>query len=207
MSERMAGETAQPAGEDVQLADPEFLVPLRRQMIKFATLQLKDPDSAEDAVQEALAGALKNQRSFGGRSALKTWVFGILKYKIADALRQRSRTVTASSLGDDEDEGETFAALFDARGHWYLDARPTGWHEPEASLREIQFWRVFEACLEGLPERQARVFMMREFVGLDADEICKALALSRTNLNVLLHRARLRLRGCLENHWFVEGLR
>ncbi len=206
MSERMAGDAAQPAGEDVQLADPEFLVPLRRQMIKFATLQLKDPDLAEDAVQEALAGALKNQRSFGGRSALKTWVFGILKYKIADALRQRSRTVTASSLGDDEDEGETFAALFDARGHWHLDARPTGWHEPEGSLRETQFWRVFEACLEGLPERQARVFMMREFVGLDAEEICNALALSRTNLNVMLHRARLRLRACLETHWFVEGV-
>jgi RNA polymerase sigma-70 factor (ECF subfamily) len=207
MTDRVSGVAAQPAGEDVQLTDPEFLVPLRRQMIKFATLQLKDPDLAEDAVQEALAGALKNQRSFGGRSALKTWVFGILKYKIADALRQRARTVTASSLGDDEDEGETFAALFDARGHWHLDAQPRGWHEPEGSLRETQFWRVFEACLEGLPERQARVFMMREFVGLDADEICNALALSRTNLNVMLHRARLRLRACLETHWFVEGVR
>ena len=207
MTDRVTRDAAQPAGEDVQLTDPEFLVPLRHQMLKFATLQLRDPDLAEDAVQEALAGALKNQRSFGGRSALKTWVFAILKNKIADALRQRSRIVTASSLGDDEDDGEAFAALFDARGHWHLSEQPAGWREPEASLRATQFWRVFEACLEGLPERQARVFMMREFVGLDADEICKALALSRTNLNVMLHRARLRLRACLENHWFVEGLR
>ncbi len=207
MTDRVTGDAAQPAGEDVRLTDPEFLVPLRHQMIKFATLQLRDPDLAEDAVQEALAGALKNQRSFGGRSALKTWVFAILKNKIADALRQRSRIVTASSLGDDEDDGETFAALFDARGHWHLSEQPTGWREPEASLRETQFWRVFEACLAGLPERQARVFMMREFVGLDADEICKALALSRTNLNVMLHRARLRLRACLENHWFAEDVR
>lgn len=207
VANELAGDAAQAGGGAVTLADPEFLVPLRRQMIKFATLQLRDPDLAEDAVQEALAGALKNQRSFGGRSALKTWVFAILKNKIADALRQRSRIVTASSLGDDDDDGETFAALFDARGHWHLSEQPAGWREPEASLRETQFWRVFEACLEGLPERQARVFMMREFVGLDADEICNALALSRTNLNVLLHRARLRLRACLENHWFVEGLR
>ncbi len=201
-----AGAGAPPGGGAVTLTDTEFLAPLRRQMIRFATLQLQDPELAEDAVQEALAGALKNQRSFAGRSALKTWVFAILKNKIADTLRQRSRTVTASSLGDDEDD-DVFATLFDAHGHWHLSERPSGWHEPEASLRDTQFWRVFEACLEGLPERQARVFMMREFVGLAADEICNSLALSRTNLNVLLHRARLRLRACLETHWFADERR
>lgn len=67
VANELAGDAAQAGGGAVTLADPEFLVPLRRQMIKFATLQLRDPDLAEDAVQEALAGALKNQRSFGGR--------------------------------------------------------------------------------------------------------------------------------------------
>lgn len=209
MTTDVAGDAVPTGGGEVMLADPELLAELRRQMVRFATLQLRDPDLAEDAVQEALAGALKNARSFAGRAALKTWVFAILKNKIADALRQRARLITASSLDDDDsdDEGGVFAALFDARGHWHGDATPSGWQEPEASLRDSQFWRVFEACLDGLPERSARVFMMREFVGLETEEICNALALSRTNLHVLLHRARLRLRACLENNWFAEERR
>ena len=64
---------------------------------------------------------------------------------------------------------------------------------------------MFEACLDHLPGQQARVFMMREFVDLDSREICGAVGISTTNLNVSLHRARLRLRNCLEEHWFADG--
>ena len=98
------------------LADAAFLEDIRRQMIKFATLQLGDAHQAEDAVQEALIGALKNARSFGGRAALKTWIFAILKNKIADSLRYKQRAVNASSLLREEDEDEDFSALFDRRG-------------------------------------------------------------------------------------------
>jgi len=72
-------------------------------------------------------------------------------------------------------------------------------------MREQEFWRVFEACLEHLPPKQARVFMMREFVELDAGEICATVELSTSNLHVLLHRARLRLRECIENNWYLQG--
>lgn len=191
------------AGGDHWSADSAYLGMLRGQMLRFALLQLRDPDLAEDAVQEALMGALRNQGSFAGRSALRTWVFGILKHKIADLLRQRARVVTESSLAIDDD-GELLTQLFDSGGHWHPDARPRAWRDPDESLEDRQFWRVFEACVEHLPERQAQVFMMREFVGLDSAEICKAVGLTVTNLHVLLHRARLRLRACLEQHWFVE---
>lgn len=189
------------------VTDPAVLAALRTQMLRFATLQLRDPDLAEDAVQEALLGALRNQRSFAGRSALRTWVFGILKHKIADLLRQRARTATASELAvddDDEDDSEVLTRLFDGTGHWHPATAPKPWRDPDASLEDARFWRVFEACLECLPERQARVFMMREFVGLETEAICKAIGLTVTNLHVLLHRARLRLRSCLEEHWFGE---
>ena len=188
------------------VTDPAVLAALRTQMLRFATLQLRDPDLAEDAVQEALLGALRNQRSFAGRSALRTWVFGILKHKIADLLRQRARTATASELAvdDDEDDSEVLTRLFDGTGHWHPATAPKPWRDPDASLEDARFWRAFEACLECLPERQARVFMMREFVGLETEAICKAIGLTVTNLHVLLHRARLRLRSCLEEHWFGE---
>lgn len=187
------------------LSDPGFLEDLRRQMLKFATLQLGDSHHAEDAVQEAMIGALKNARSFGGKAALKTWVFAILKHKIADVLRQKQRLMEASSLLHEAEADEDFSGLFDPTGHWQVDERPATWANPEAALQEAHFWGVFETCLEHLPGQQARVFMMREFIELDTREICAAADITVSNLNVLLHRARLRLRECLENRWFVQG--
>jgi RNA polymerase sigma-70 factor (ECF subfamily) len=189
------------------LADVAFLEDIRRQMVKFATLQLCDSHLAEDAVQEALIGAMKNAASFGGRAALKTWIFAILKNKIADTLRQKQRTVNASSLLREDDEDADMNELFDRNGHWQPDERPLAWGNPEACLRESQFWQVFEACLENLPPNQARVFMMHEFVELEAGEICAELELTTSNLHVLLHRSRLRLRECIENKWYLQGER
>jgi RNA polymerase sigma-70 factor (ECF subfamily) len=198
-----------PGDAGVSLADPAFLEDLRRQMLRFATLQLNDPHLAEDAVQDALIGALKNARSFRGTAALKTWVFAILKNKIADTLRQRQRLVYAGSLlaaDDDEDDAVT-TSVFDTRGAWRDEERPQTWDDPETTFDKAEFWKVFTTCLDGLPPRQARVLMMREIVELDADEICATVGITVTNLHVTLHRARLRLRECLENHWFAGGAR
>jgi RNA polymerase sigma-70 factor (TIGR02943 family) len=196
-------ESTKPTGN--LLTDTVFLEDIRRQMLRFATLQLGDSNQAEDAVQEALIGALKNTKSFGGRAALKTWIFAILKNKIADTLRQKQRTVNTSSLQSEENEDDALSELFDRKGFWQMDERPVPWGNPEASLREGQFWKVFEACLDHLPPKQARVFMMREFIELDADEICATVELTTSNLHVLLHRSRLRLRECIENNWYLKG--
>lgn len=183
------------------LIEAGFLEVLRAQMHRFAKLQLNDTDLAEDVVQEALMGALRNAKSFGGRAALRTWVFAILKNKIADALRQRARLVQASSLVDSEGVG--LPPLFDEKGAWKNEERPQDWGDPESSFEQQKFWQVFEVCLEGLPEKHARIFMMREFIELSAEEICSNLDISVSNLHVMLHRARLRLRECLENRWYA----
>ena len=187
------------------LSDTAFLNDLRRQMVKFATMQLSNSHAAEDAVQEALIGALKNAKSFAGRAALKTWVFAILRNKIVDSLRQKQRMVDASSLLREDDESEDFSELFDNKGMWQADEKPATWGNPQNALHQNQLWKVFEACLEGLPGNQARVFMMKEFIELDAAEICTAVGITTTNLNVMMHRSRLRLRECLENTWFLNG--
>src|SRR3990167_6060727 len=102
-------EVEPPSDHPSLLADKVFLENLRRQMHQFATLQLSDAHLAEDAVQEALMGALKNVQSFGGRAALKTWVFAILKNKIADVLRGKQRVVNASSLLREYEEQQDFS--------------------------------------------------------------------------------------------------
>lgn len=190
---------------DAPWADPQEVARLRQQMLSFARQQLSDAALAEDAVQEAFAGALKNVRSFEGHAAFKTWVFAILKHKIADILRHRQRHVEASALLRDEDEESDLPTLFDTQGHWNLSERPAAWAQPDDALRSSQFWKVFETCLEALPGHQGRVFMMREFIGLESTEICEAVGVGMSNLNVMLYRARLRLRQCLENKWFQTG--
>lgn len=187
------------------LTDPAFLAELRTQMLKFATLQLRDEALAEDAVQEALIGALKNAGSFNRRSALKTWVFAILKNKIADVLCNGHRMVEASRLLRDNEDEENLDMLFDTKGFWQKDERPISWSQPMQSVKTDHFWRVFETCLNGLPEKQARLFMMREFLELESVQICETLNVTTSNLHVMLYRVRLRLRECLENRWYSEG--
>jgi RNA polymerase sigma-70 factor (ECF subfamily) len=187
------------------LEDPVFLGSLRQQMVKFARIHLGDSHLAEDAVQEALAGAWSGAQRFSGRAAIKTWVFAILKNKVADLLRHKQRMVDASSLLKDGEDAQTLSDLFDERGHWLQESTPTAWHCPQASLEQQQFWAVLEICLDGMPANQARVFMMREFMGFESDEICATVGVSSSNLFVLLHRARLRLRECLSQRWFAEA--
>ncbi|HJV27069.1 MAG TPA: RNA polymerase factor sigma-70 [Aromatoleum sp.] len=203
----LPAESSGPAAGNGDLHDDAFVEALRRQMLRFATLQLSDRDLAEDAVQEALVGALRNAASFSRRAALRTWVFAILRNKIADILRHKERVVDAGSLRGDDEEDEDFSALFDRRGYWQTDSHPAAWGNPQESLREQQFWRVFETCLDGLPPNQARVFMMREYIELESNEICTAVGVTTSNLNVMLYRARMRLRECLEMRWFADGER
>ncbi len=177
---------------------------LRPDLLRFARLQLRDAAAAEDAVQETLLAALAAADSFGSRAAYKTWLIAILRNKIVDHLRSHRREISASELAADAVDDERVAeTLFDARGHWRDETQPSPWADPDASLEQKQFWAVFEACLHHLPERTARVFRMREILGLETDEICKETGISASNCWVVLHRARLGLRGCLEAEWFA----
>ncbi|KGM26905.1 RNA polymerase sigma factor [Photorhabdus luminescens] len=184
------------------LRDPQFFSMLHKQMLQFASLQLNDFHQAEDVVQEALEGAMKNAASFAGRAAWKSWVFTILRNKISDALRMRYRHSNVQ-LTDDVDE-QNFEALFDESGHWPRNEHPQRWYLPDEAVEQEQFWTVFELCLTQLPTQNARAFMMREFIGLETQEICQEMALSVSNLNVMLWRARMRLRECLSQRWFSQ---
>jgi RNA polymerase sigma-70 factor (ECF subfamily) len=185
------------------LSDAHFVATLRKQMLKFAQMHLSDSHLAEDAVQEALAGAWTGGKRFAGRSAFKTWVFAILKNKVADLLRHKQRTVDASSLLKESEE-QSLDDFFDDKGHWLNDAAPKAWHCPEANLEQQQFWAVLEVCLDGMPAAQGRVFMMREFMGFETDEICTSVGISSSNFFVMMHRARLRLRECIDQRWFAK---
>jgi RNA polymerase sigma-70 factor, ECF subfamily len=180
-----------------------FFETKRSDLVRFAALQLRDRELAEDAVQETMLAAERGIVDFAARSSIKTWVFAILKRKIVDALRSRSPEMSISQL-DGENDAD-LDALFDRKGFWATEHKPHSWADPADSLEQQLFWRTFELCLDGLPENTARVFAMRELLDLDTEEICKVLSISTSNCWVILHRARMRLRVCLEDNWFAAS--
>lgn len=187
------------------LWDDPSIVAIRRDMLRFAQLQLRDAAAAEDMVQEALIAAMAGAKGFAGRAAFKTWMFGILRHKIVDHIRSSSREICGTDLveqADPQAELKDFDALFDERGFWNPDDRPATWADPDASFAQQEFWEVFDACLNHLPDQIARVYMMREFLEFETAEICRQLGITTSNCWVILHRARLGLRECLENNWF-----
>jgi RNA polymerase sigma-70 factor, ECF subfamily len=180
-----------PQGEDLEQ--------LRTYLLRYAMLQLRDAALAEDVVQETLLAVLDARSGFSGKSAYKTWVVSILRHKIIDVNRKRSREQPLTTE-EEGSEAESIEALFDANGSWRQT--PSGWGNPEKSLEDRKFWEALERCLELMPARTARVFMMREVLEQESDEICKELTITPTNLWVMLHRARLSLRECLNVKWF-----
>ncbi len=175
----------------------------RSYLLRYASLQLRDAGAAEDAVQDTLIAGLEGRERFAGNSSVKTWLTGILKHKIIDHIRRQSREQPLVSGDSDASEAEAVDALFLEDGHWRQ--RPSDWGDPDKALENKAFMAVFEQCAKNMPAKTARAFMMREVMELDTTDICKELDVSTTNCWVILHRARLSLRECLEMKWFGKS--
>jgi RNA polymerase sigma-70 factor (ECF subfamily) len=167
-------------------------------LFRYALPRVRDHHAAEEVVQETFLAALKAWESFHSKSSPRTWLVGILRHKIMDLFRTRNRRGERESLDESD---PAIDALFDGKGRWIR--QPVQVEIDPAALQErADFWVVFEDCFGTLPELQAEAFSLRVMDDVKSDEICKVLSISSTNLWVLLHRARARLRACLETKWF-----
>ena len=161
--------------------------------------RLRDSALAEEAVQETLLAALTARQSrdgdFRGESALRTWLTGILKHKVMDLFRKQAQAFAAGDLQETLEQ-----AQFDANGHWRL--RPGEWPGPEAAMEQQEMGRPLSRCIGALANPAASVFTFAELDGIPQREICNELGISPTNYRVILYRARLALRRCMEQHGF-----
>jgi RNA polymerase sigma-70 factor (ECF subfamily) len=165
-------------------------------MLRVAQMYVSSRAVAEEVVQEAWLGVLKGIGRFEGRSSLKTWLFRIVANTAKTRGVRESRSIPFSSLaGDDEDAvdpdrflgaGERFP------GHWAVP--------PEGRILAAEAMEVIEQAIERLPPAQRTVITLRDIQGLGSEEVRNALELSETNQRVLLHRARSKVRGALEEY-------
>jgi RNA polymerase sigma-70 factor (ECF subfamily) len=172
-------------------------------LFRYAMLRLRDRSTAEDLVQETFLAGIKDRKSFSGNSSESTWLVGILKHKIADHFRHQAREAPLEE-GDIREQPDS--SPFDGSGHWMNG--PTDWGGNPADLyREKKFLDQLTKCLSGLSPNHANAFTLREIEGADTGEICKVLNVTETNLWVILHRARMLLRRCLEANWFEKSVK
>ncbi|UPT73781.1 MAG: sigma-70 family RNA polymerase sigma factor [Elusimicrobiota bacterium] len=166
-------------------------------LFRYAFSRVRDQASAEDLVQETFLAALESRAKFKAESSELTWMTGILRNKIFEHYRKQSKE---TPLGDDDGSRED--DLFDGR-HWTPAEAPREW--PQAKAESAELGAALRRCLEGLTAPVARAFVLREMEGLDAPAAAEALGVPPAHLAVLLYRARLRLRRCLEKNHFAPG--
>jgi len=183
------------------ILNPEKWVDLHGDCLyRFAITRIRNPQLAENAVQETFLAALKSKDRFQGKSSERTWLIGILKHKILDYFRKQYKEIPVTDLQKEQDAINSF---FDV-AHDTVK-RPVNWEaNPKLLAENNEFWIIFEQCLKKLPKSTATAFSLRELDKMETEEICKILNVTTTNLWVILHRARLSLKKCLETNWFVK---
>jgi len=159
-------------------------------------VRVNDPDAAQEIVQVTLLAALESNKSFEGRSSEKSWLFGILKHKVLDYFRRLKKYKTFDLLPEDD----TDPFDYQPDGHW--KALPVDWElDPEKALENTQLVKVLARCMDKLPEKFLRIFVLKEIENLSSEEICNEFNVKPINLWVILHRVRNQLKKCLEIHW------
>lgn len=197
ITQEAAGSAASPAAAN----GPERWVDEHGDVLyRYALARVRKPEVAQDLVQETLLAAMRSYEKFAGQSSVRSWLCGILKHKLCDYFRKRGRETSFTDLEFLADEcGDRFVP----KGFWVHMDGPREWR-PDADevMHRAEFWETMRTCLGTLPERIATVFMMREMDEIESKEICATLAISESNLWVMLHRARMALRDCLAMNWF-----
>jgi RNA polymerase sigma-70 factor, ECF subfamily len=174
-------------------------------MRRVARMYVSTDAVADEVVQETWLGVLKGLHGFEGRSTLRTWIFRILVNTAKTRGQREHRSVPFASLAGDDLDAPTFdpgafLASGDAEGSW--STLPFDWRGmPEERAEATETMHVVGGAIAMLPPMQAEVIRMRDVLGWSSEEVRNALDISETNQRVLLHRARAKVRGALEQHF------
>ncbi len=174
------------------------------ELYRFAFSRINNSEQAEDLVQETFFSALKNLDNFRRDCTEKTWLYNILRNKVTDYYRKNNRSeIRESNSGKEIDNEHFYQRFFNSdgmfSGHWKAEAIPNHWDiSADQDILSKEFMTLLKDCLSYLPYKQAEVFRLMNMEDFSTEEVCKELSVSASNLWVLIHRAKLQLRECLE---------
>lgn len=168
-----------------------------KELFSYTVSKVQQREIAEDLVQETFIAAYQSYHKYEGKSNAKTWLFSILKHKIADHYRATYKKSAEISFG-------TVELFFDENQSWKPEYRPTDWGKESELLDDIEFQKTLKRCLENLPEKWSSAVRLKYLEDHNADGICNQLEISKPNFWQIIHRAKLQLRNCLELKWFKK---
>ncbi len=166
----------------------------------YALQRVTDEETAKDLVQETFLAAWRNFDNYKGEISEKNWLYTILKNKIIDNYRKAANRLTESLP-----EYSNNQPFFDSEEHWTSESAPRDWVAKQGTKLEAkEFNEVLSRCRQKLKQIQNAVFSMKYIDGISSKEICKQLNITASNYWVLMHRAKLQLRACLEKNWLTK---
>lgn len=173
-------------------------------LYSYCLQRVNHTQTAEDLVQETLVSAIKARESFKGESSEVTWLVAILKNKITDYYRKKDVLKEAAQYLETTEKEFTSDYFDSSNGHWLREAAPQSWGDgADAAVEKTEFDEVMQKCISKMSPKLAPVFIARYFDDEDSETICKVHGLSPSNYWVIMHRAKLSLRACLEKNWFL----
>jgi RNA polymerase sigma-70 factor (TIGR02943 family) len=177
-------------------------------LYSIAKLKLRDPELAEDLVQETFLSAFKAKNNFKGDSSEKTWLTTILNNKIIDEYRKKARlNNTIQYISETE---EAFTNHFFKHGeqvipHWLEETAPADWGgAADKKINQQEFYTILDHCIKKIPDRLAVIFIAKFVDEIETEHICKEFEISSSNYWVIIHRAKVLIRSCLEKNWFIK---
>ncbi len=162
----------------------------------YAASRLRDANAAEEVVQETFLAGIRHHDQFRGEGTQRAWLLGILKHKIVDFIRKR---LPSELPGAEDDESPVEHRLFDRQGSWRNDVPWINHPGRQMELEELR--NLVSNCLKHVPAAQADVFVLTVMEEMNGSDVCRELGISRSNLWVRLHRARLKLADCVRSKW------
>jgi RNA polymerase sigma-70 factor (TIGR02943 family) len=176
----------------------EWVNEYTQEMVRWALHKTSSTQLAEDLVQDTFLAAAEKLAGFKGESTPKTWLFSILNNKIVDHYRKKSRNPIAV-------DKDVLSDNFDNKGKWYKNTQPEDWQLDDSNLLDDEVFReILALCMEALPEQWNSCMKLKYLMNNNGEQICQELNISPSNFWQIIHRAKLRLRDCIETNWFKK---
>ena len=166
----------------------------------YAITRVNNEEQAQDLVQETFLAGLHAMSKFAGKSSERTWLTAILKNKIIDVYRKKSSGLKTQELA--VAEGEVLDFFDSGDGHWKQEHAPQPFGvENYDALEGKEFNSILKKCMDKLPALWQSVFAMKHLDDEPTETVCAELKISQANYWVIIHRAKLNLRACLQKNW------
>ncbi|MFH0761757.1 MAG: sigma-70 family RNA polymerase sigma factor [Bacteroidota bacterium] len=165
----------------------EKVVPLNKQLYRYAFRYLENQDDSKDAVQEVFVKLWYMREELENLSSIEAFAVRVMRNYCLDRIKLK-RTVSLD-MAD------------------YFANRTSDDPQPDKRIEMKDSMSLIYRVIEEMPEPQRSVVRMRDLEGLDNEEIANTLQIANGTVRVILSRGRNKIREVFAKHYGYENER